>query len=106
MHGVGTVLVVFRGTLPRFELQQVEHHDRALVGRVHERDELFLVGPDTTHAIFSSVRLRTTSMITRRARATLQPCAVRRRLHASHPVTTSSPSRASPLRLGNAPPSL
>ena len=44
LHDRAAVLVVLRRAFARLELQQVEHHDRTLVGRVHELDELFLVG--------------------------------------------------------------
>src|SRR5207249_11647413 len=101
LHCGAAVLVVLRNAFARLEFQQVQHHDRALVGCVRERDELFLVRPDTTHVTVPSVRLRTTSVTTRRARAMLQPCAVRKRFHASQLVTSSSASWASLVSAGN-----
>ena len=80
----------------RLELQQVEHHDRTLVGRVHELDELCLVRSDRAHrtAPFGECANACRSRI-RRARATLQPCAVRKRFHASQLVTRSTASSVS-----------
>ena len=84
------------------ELQEVEHHDRTLVGRAREREELVFVGRIPLIGLLPSSSAVTCVRARARPRAVEQPCAVRSRFQVSHASVASSASSVSSSRSGNA----
>src|SRR4051794_12546626 len=100
LHGGLAVLVVLTRATPAravgllLELQEVQHHDGHLVGGLHELDELLLVRLDRAHHAAPSIRVEMVAVRIRRARATPQPRARRRRVPSAPPARPAVPAGA------------